>query len=927
MRRPLLKGLSLVPTNRKLVGVLLVLPVLMLSSLVAVPLARGQTTTTTIPSAPLLNKITLTDYNGDDQTGISDLAAGKIQAYDFAVTPTEASTVPAGYSEYKTPASWYGLEINPTNTTDGFNPFQFQSVRFALNYLVGRDYFVGTLLGGNGIPTYSVFGGEPDQLVTSTATAPYANITDSVSIANASIYSALIAQGATFKSTSTPQWYYKGQPIVVSIFDRTDDPVRHAYDGYLASQLQAVGFQVNLIPGTLATAETDVYGTDPSNATWDIYPASYGFTYSYYDEGFAELYAPIAGAIPASSSEGPAFGAFNDTASEQPGTVSLLNTADQYALDFFETNFTSIQQRDAELDGLVAVGIKAAVVIGLAQSLEPYVAAPSLQGVTTNFVNDPLMNAISFLTMNTASGTADIGVRHIAQSSLNPVGGYTDSYSVAWSEATQFPPFVYQPSTGYLYPVGWSFSVQSISATGNVPIPSGAVVLNATQDKFVNVTAGATAKTAVIANFAPMLSESWQDGQPLTLADILYQYILAGEVTQNANSSVYDGYSSAVFGPSWQTVLGFRILNSTSVEVYSSFYYPDTYFAGENAASGLFAYTVDSGAQGMLPWQVYAGMANLVSTGKDVWSDSASTQTNLPWLSLVNPTDVSNLKSALSSYASSSYVPPEFASLQQLTGVSLVTPAQAVAGYNAAVSFMGQYGTGIVGNGPYILTDYSASTSPAFAVLTKNPNFTWGNTMAPQLAVSPVLLSQQAQIPPVLSPGQSITVTALQTPEGTTTTTPSSGATVTLQLIGNGVVAYQGNFTTGSSGTVSVTIPSTLAPGTYVLSIYTATAGSTLFDPLTETVQLGGTATTTATSSISTITSTTSSPTSSGSTAVTTSVTATSTSTSPSTTTSSSASSSTSLSPTVLGGAAIVTVAVMAALVVGTSRRRGYALR
>jgi hypothetical protein len=81
--------------------------------------------------------------------------------------------------------------------------------------------------------------------------------------------------------------------------------------------------------------------------------------------------------------------------------------------------------------------------------------------------------------------------------------------------------------------------------------------------------------------------------------------------------------------------------------------------------SALFAYTVETGAQGMLPWQVYAGMADLVSTGKDVWSASASTQTNLPWLSLVNPTDVSNLKAALSSYASSSYVPPEFASLQR----------------------------------------------------------------------------------------------------------------------------------------------------------------------------------------------------------------------------------------------------------------------
>ncbi|MDA4113272.1 MAG: ABC transporter substrate-binding protein [Thaumarchaeota archaeon] len=907
--------MSLIPMKRKLVGVLLILPVLMLSSLVAVPAARGQTS---IPSTPSLNKITLTDYGGNDQSGIADLAAGKIQSYDYAVTPSEASTIPSGYNDYKTPASWYGLEINPTDTTGGFNPFQFQQVRFALNYLVGRSYFVGTLLGGNGIPTYSVFGGEPDELVTAAATAPDSNITDSIPIANATIYKALIAEGATYTSTSTPRWSHDGKPIIVSIFDRTDDPVRHAYDGYLQAQLQAVGFEVNLIPGTLATASIAVYGTDPVNATWEIYPASYGFTYGYYDEGFAELYAPIAGALPASSNEGPAFGAFNDTSSEQPGTVALLNTADTYALDFFNTNFSSIQQRDSDLSSLVSAGVKAAVVIGLAQSLEPYVSAPSLQGVTTNFVNDPLLNALSFLTMNTASGTADIGVRHIAQTSLNPVGGYTDTYSVVWSEATQFPPVFYQPSTGYPYPVGWSFSVQGLSAAGEIPIPSSAVVLNATQDKFVNVTAGAMAKSDVIANFAPMLKMSWQDGQPLTLADILYQYILAGEVTQNTNSSVFDGYSSAVFGPSWNTLLGFRVINSTSLEVYSTFYYPDKYFAGLNAAGALFAYTPTTGAQGMFPWQIYAGMANLVSAGKDVWSASASTTTNLPWLSLVNPTDVSNLKAALSSYASSSYVPPEFASLQKLTGTSFVSSSQAAAGYNAAVSFIGQYGTGIIGDGPYILTDYSPSTSPAFAVLTKNPNFTWGNTMAPQLGAAPVLLSQEAQIPPVLSPGQSITVTALQTPEGTTTTTPASGATVTLQLIGNGVVAYQANFTTNLAGQVSVKIPSTLAPGSYILSIYTGTEGSTLFSPLTETIQLS--AATSTTSSTSTTLSTSASTSPSGGTTTTT------TSTQPTTTTSSSGS-STSLSPTVLGGVALVSIVVMAMLVLGVNRRRGNMAR
>jgi peptide/nickel transport system substrate-binding protein len=846
--------------NRKVFASLAILSVLAVSSLLAVPFAHAQSTTSSssIPSSPSLNTITLADYAGSDQAGVADLIAGKIQAYDFAVTPTEASTVNSSYLQYEAPASWYGLEVNPTNTSAGFNPFQFQSVRFALNYLVGRDYFVDSLLGGNAIPTISVYGGEPDQLVTSASTAQFSNITDSITLANSSIYTTLIAHGATFKYAQTPQWYFDGKPITVGIFQRTDDPVRDAYTGYLASQLEKVGFAVNLIPGTLQAAETAVYGTDPVNATWDIYPASYGDVYSYYDEGFAELYGPIAGAIPASDSAGLAFGTYNDTAQEQPSTVALLNAADQYALDFFTTNFTSLAQRDADLNSLVTAGIKAAVVVGIATSLEPYDAAPSLSGITTNFVDDPLLNALSFLTMNTASGTADIGVRHVAESSLNPVGGYTDTYSVTWSEAVQNPPVFFQPSTGYEYPVGWSFSVKNDSSTQTVPVPTSAVVMNATLDKFVNVPSGTDAKSAVIANFAPMLTESWQDGQPLTLADILYQYILAGEVTQNSASSVYDGYSSAVFGLSWQTLVGLQILNSTSVEVYSTFYYPDTYYAGENAVGALFAFTPATGAQGMLPWQVYAGMANLVSSGKDVWSSASSTSKSLPWLSLVSPTDVANLKTALSSYASSSYIPPEFASLQQLTGVTLVTSAQADSGYNAAVTFIGKYGTGIIGNGPYILTQYSASTSPAFAILTKNPAFTWGNLMSPQLGLAPVLVSQQATIGGIISPGQSITVTALQTTEGTKASAPAAGANVTIQLVSNGVIAYQNSALSSSTGVVTFTIPTTLPLGSYTISLWTSTAGSTLYSPLTQAVQLS-TATSSSGTSTSASTSTTTS--------------------------------------------------------------------
>jgi peptide/nickel transport system substrate-binding protein len=187
--------------------------------------------------------------------------------------------------------------------------------------------------------------------------------------------------------------------------------------------------------------------------------------------------------------------------------------------------------------------------------------------------------------------------------------------------------------------------------------------------------------------------------------------------------------------------------------------------------------------------------------------------------------------------------------------------------------------------------------------LTKNPAFNWGNQMAPQLGASPVLLNQEATIPGIINPGQTITVTALQTPDGSNQAAPAPGATVTLQMISNGAVAYQTNMTSNSAGQVTFTVPSTLPLGAYIISLWTATSASTLFNPLTQAVELSAASVTT--------------------TSTTTPTTSTTTTT---TTTSSTSSTSIALSPAILGGLAIVTVVIVAAFALGSSRRRSYGL-
>src|SRR5579883_1989734 len=82
----------------------------------AVPLV-SMVNAASIPTKPGLSQITFVDYQGNDASGVADLTANKIDAYDFALTPSAASSLPSSYVQYVAPASIYGVYLNPQNTT------------------------------------------------------------------------------------------------------------------------------------------------------------------------------------------------------------------------------------------------------------------------------------------------------------------------------------------------------------------------------------------------------------------------------------------------------------------------------------------------------------------------------------------------------------------------------------------------------------------------------------------------------------------------------------------------------------------------------------------------------------------------------------------------------------------------------------------
>ncbi|MDG6905365.1 MAG: hypothetical protein JRN20_06240 [Nitrososphaerota archaeon] len=820
------------------------------------------------PSKPNLSSITYVDYGGSDASGVADLQANKIDLYDFALTPSAAQSVGSSFNQYTAPASTYGLYVNPQNTSasGAYNPFYFQQVRFALNYLIDRSYFGQTIEGGNFVPCISAVCAEPDSVTVAGAMAGFSNVTYNFQFANQTIFNTLIAQkGVTY---TNHQYSYNGKPIVLQLFERTDDPIRLAFMQYLNTQLQNVGFQTKLTPGTLSDAYTVVFGSDPVNGTFDIYPASNGQIWGYYDSNAINFYSCYYEDLPASDSYGPNWIGNWDNTTEQALTVQYLNQADKAAIPLLNSNFSTIAQRASLLSNLSYYGVLSSVYIMLGTSLAPYAASSAVTGVTPNFLQDPFSNYQNIMTMQVSasgsSGTAGalkMGVRHITNGAVNPIGGDDDSYSDNMQQAGALPLYGYGPSTGYPYSTGMSYVIKGNSFAGNISVPTSAIMFDGASNQWVHVASGTTAQDDVVVDVGNLLSHTtWGDGQPVTLADLLYQYVMAASVISKGNP-VYDsgGAEKGIYSTEISQVAGISVINSTAVEIYTTnTFFPDANIAAIGAITDVLSPTGYAGytnGLGMTPWQMYYAMSQVVINKQAAWSTATATADKLPWLSLLNPTDVANVKAALS--AAGSTIPPAITQLQSLTGQNWVTSSTASTGYQAAINFINTNGVAVISDGPFYISQYSASTSPAFLVMKPNTGFNAGGIANPNLFAQSVVLTATSTPPAVITPGSTFTVTVLQTPNGakSSTSTPASGANVIVQLVANGQVKSSQNLTTSSSGTVTVQIPSTLAPGTYLVNIYSQSSTSKLVNPVVQSITVtsatGGSSTTSSSSNTS----------------------------------------------------------------------------
>jgi len=209
----------------------------------------------------------------DENTALEEVRNGNLDVYYYTISPDRLETHQAreGLQVFDSTGISYSILLNPAES-EKFNPFSIKEVRFALNYLVDRKLIVNELMGGFGSPIISYYGPSVPEYLTVIEQLESFNFKYNPGFANEIINKALKEKGA---EKINNKWQMNKEPITITMFIRSDDPVRKSIGEILAVELEKSGFTVKKDFGDLNKAYIIAYGSNPSDLN-GIYTQKHG---------------------------------------------------------------------------------------------------------------------------------------------------------------------------------------------------------------------------------------------------------------------------------------------------------------------------------------------------------------------------------------------------------------------------------------------------------------------------------------------------------------------------------------------------------------------------------------------------------------------------------------------------------------------------
>ncbi len=281
--------------------------------------------------------------------------------------------------------------------------------------------------------------------------------------------------------------------------------------------------------------------------------------------------------------------------------------------------------------------------------------------------------------------------------------GMTDVYTVRVWYFLHDPAYVMGPDAQY-----HSYRCELVSVMYNVQVPDDAVVWNGTQKKWVAPFAGKKAKSAI--TWKCGLGQ-WNDGQPMTLADFMF------DLAMNFEWAYQDGKGDKYYDQAWGNSLqgflnrfwGIKVIKLTNDYVEYTIYqdYVVPYDRWGTAVGNMVEYP-------SVPWETYNVMSEAVANGVGGKSFSWSTQPQNGYkLDMVSPEQAPYFKQEAQSLLNTGTIPVWLSSLKPVLdkwGISMeqagITEDMAKEGYNDVIKWVDNYKNILISDGPYYVASY-----------------------------------------------------------------------------------------------------------------------------------------------------------------------------------------------------------------------------
>lgn len=610
----------------------------------------------------------------EESTALEEVKKGNLDIY-YSRIPIELIQEQESLRNlqvFYTTGGSYSVLVNPA-VGEKFNPFSFQQIRFALNYMIDRKLIVDELMGGNGVIMTSNYGPfDPDYLLIVDELEKF-HFRYNPELANDMITKTLVENGA---KKIDGKWSYDGEPVEITIFIRNDDPVRKSIGEVISAELEKIGFAVKKDFGDLNKAFVVVYGSDPAELKWSMYTEGYAGRSAFvkYDPlGLAQMYAPWFSNMPG----------FNN-----PTYWNYENKKiDDLTQKIYSGNFTSSEQRAELIRAATKEGMSDSVRIFLASKVDPFVANKKVGGIINDF-GGGITTRFTPINARTDDGELKIGVKQIYQGAWNPIAGLGDAYSKNIWDTLYDPGIFKNPYSGENFAVREDWKVETAGPSGVLDVPVDTINWNSDLQKWMTVEPNTKAVSKI--TFDLMLG-NWHHGQKMDLNDVLYSAYFTQEWGSQSkeNDKTFDPDFSPSASQVAQTLVGIRPINEHTIEVYVNYWHFD-----ESEIAGW------SGMWVAMPWEIMYAMEQAVLDGEASFSRTDSQAKSLNWLSLIIPRDATVIRQNLEDFLTSKKNP---VALSMLENQQQYYDSR----YLSAINWIKERNHAVISNGPFYLESYS----------------------------------------------------------------------------------------------------------------------------------------------------------------------------------------------------------------------------